>query len=132
MARNEISAQVILKSASGKRITNGTALTSDNLADFAPDAQSVRNARRAFKQADFRVGWMVGVSFSITASVPKFAEFFSVRVVTDPHTGIRVKGLDGSLTYEIPLDRLNHPVADLIETATFDAPPDFGPTEFDF
>ena len=75
---------------------------------------------------------MVGVSFSITASEPTFAEFFSVRAVTDPHTGIRVKGLDGALTYEIPLDRLNHPVADLIVTVTFDAPPDFGPTEFDF
>lgn len=125
-----ISAQVVLKSASGKPFEGTTVITSANIRDFLPSAETVAKVTEAFTAAGFDVGPMVGNSFSITAPVSTFEKVFRAQLRRQENGGVVAVKDDDSSSYELPLAGLPQSLTELIEVVTFTPPPDFGPTEF--
>ena len=108
-----VSAQVLLRPASGRPIGGRDEITSENIRNYAPPPEAVALARRTFEADGFDVGLMVGVSFSIAAPVSTFERVFKTPI-------------EGS-TLELPLDALPESLRRVIETVTFERPVDFGP-----
>ena len=125
-----VSAQVVLPSASGKATNGETIITSENIQDFAPSPETVARASEAFAAAGFDVGEMVGISFSISATVSTFEQVFQTRLRQNEQGGVEAVQEDDSGSYELPLKSLPESLASLIVAVTFTPPPDFGPTEF--
>jgi hypothetical protein len=125
-----VSAQVVLRPASGKTIDGKTLITSDNIRDFVPSPEAVARATSAFAAAGFEVGNVVGISFSISATVDTFEHVFETRLRRSERGGIEAVRDDGAGNYELPLKALPQSLANLIVAVTFMRPPDFGPTEF--
>jgi hypothetical protein len=108
-----VSAQVLLRPASGRRIGGRDEITSENIRDYAPPADAAALARKTFETDGFDVGPLVGVSFSIAAPVSTFERVFKTSI--------------GGSTLELPLDALPEPLRRVIEAVTFQRPVDFGP-----
>lgn len=125
-----ISAQVVLRSASGKAIDGETIITAENFQDFAPSPETVTRATEAFAAAGFDVGSMAGISFSISATVSTFEQVFRTRLRQEERGSVEAVEDDGSAGYELPLEALPESLANLVVAVTFTPPPDFGPTEF--
>src|SRR5258708_4078662 len=126
-----LSAQVALRPASGKAFNSQTAITSENIGDYLPAAETVDAARRGFAEAGFEVANPVGTSFSITAPAGVFEKVFKVKLVADDRGGIKVtdrKG--GEQTYELPVESLPRELQQSVVAVTFSPPPDFGPTSY--
>jgi len=127
LKKNEIiSAEVILRSASGQEIGPETLITSENLDIFTPPPDAYSIASRFFRSMGFEIGPMSGLSFSITAPVGIFEEMFEENLQRSVKGGIECVG--GSL--EFSLAYLPENIRRIIQTVTFTEPPDFGPTEF--
>lgn len=122
-----ISAQVVLRPASGKALTPES-ITAQNIGDFAPSPDTVARATAALRAMGFEVGNVVGNSFSITGPPRTFENLFDVRVRPTERGGVTATREGGPGTYELPVDALPDSVRDLVEAVTFTPPPDFGPT----
>lgn len=125
-----ISAQVLLRSESGKTIAADTIITSETISDYVPSPQDVAWASEVLADRGFDVAELVGISFSITAPASTFEEFFETQLCREEDGGMKAVRDDGSLGYELPLTALPESIADLVVAITFTPPPDFGPTEF--
>ena len=125
-----LSAQVVLKPASGKSIEDGSQITSKNIKDFAPSTEAVGKATQWFRSAGFQAGQMIGNSFSVTAPAGTFEKVFHAQLVRHKSRGVEVKIGDKSVSYELPLGALPKSFSTLIEAVTFTPPPEFGPTNF--
>lgn len=125
-----VSAQVVLRPASGKSIRSQLAITAENIGDFLPSAETALTATQAFAAAGFEVGPVVGISFSITAPVETFEKVFDTHLRLEERGGIKAIGPDKSVSLELPLQALPKAITDNVEAVTFTPPPDFGPTEF--
>jgi hypothetical protein len=125
-----VSAQVILKSMSGKSPGARGAITAQNIRDFVPTAEIIERVRGFFRMAGFEAGPVVGNSFSITGLARTFESIFKTRLRRQERGGIKSIRNDGSGSYELPLQGLPQGVAELVEAVTFTPPPDFGPTNF--
>jgi hypothetical protein len=124
-----VSAQVILRSASGKSPGGQTAITAENISDYLPSAETAARAREAFAAAGFQTGPVVGTSFSITAPIETFEKMFNTRLRLEKSGAIKsVKTESGA--YEISLRGLPKTLVDQVESVTFTPPPEFGPTSF--
>ena len=71
-----LSAEVALRSASGKSFNSQTAITSENIGDYLPAAELVEKAQRAFTELGFEVSKPAGIGFSITAPSSVFKKVF--------------------------------------------------------
>lgn len=126
-----ISAQVVLKSASGKSFDSETAITSENIADYAPSPNNAASAAAGFDEAGFEVGNMVGNSFSITARKSTFEKFFKIKLQAEQRGDVKVAAAKGATPgYEIPLRALPGNLSQLVAAITFSPPPDFGPSNY--
>lgn len=125
-----ISAQVVLRPASGRPAGADEAITSANVEQFLPSPAAAERVRNAFSARGFEVGPVVGTSFSITAPAQRFEEEFGVRVRSREDGGIEAVSGDDDANLELPLSRLPDPLADGVAAVTFSPPPDFGPTSF--
>jgi subtilase family serine protease len=125
-----LSAQVVLKPASGKSVDDRSQITSKNIKDFVPSTEAVSSATVSFRSAGFQVGQMVGNSFSITAPADTFEKVFHAHLERHKSRGVEVVKGGGSASYELPLDALPKSLSTFIETVTFTPPPEFGPTNF--
>lgn len=126
-----ISAQVVLKSASGKSFDGKTAITSENIDDYSPSQDSVASAAAGFSEAGFEVGNMVGNSFSITAPKSTFEKFFKVRLQAKERGDVKVAAAkDATAGYELPLRALPRNLSQVVVAVTFSPPPDFGPSSY--
>ena len=125
-----ISAQVILRSATGKPLGGRDLITAENIADFTPSRDAVALVLREFTSLGFEVGPVVGFSFSITGPVRTFADVFQVRLRQGRKGGIERVDERGSVSLELPLEKLPEEVVEVVKAITFTPPPDFGPTEF--
>lgn len=121
-----VSAQVILRSESGRAFTGSTQITSENIHEFTPSARSVEAVSRAFEEAGFAVSSPVGVSFTITGTTELFETFFGVTLERHPTTGITISG-GGN---ELPVGQLDESVRRHVVGVAFSLMPDFGPTNF--
>jgi hypothetical protein len=123
-----VSAQVVLKSASGKSFDGQTAITAENIADYSPSPDTVAAAAAGFKQAGFEVGNMVGNSFSITAPSSTFEKSFKIKLEADDRGGLKAKSARQG--YELPLKALPGDLSQFVVAVTFSPPPDFGPSSY--
>ena len=125
--RNEIiSAQVMLRPASGVEISPDTQITSENLDKFTPHPNAYRIASDTFRSFDFEVGPLVGFSFSITGTVDTFMRVFKVDLQRNAKSEIESSG--GNL--KLPLSHIPENTRKTIQVVTLSELPDFGPTEF--
>lgn len=131
--QKELSAQVMLRSASGTAPGGSTAVTAENVRDYLPSSSSITEARRAFAEAGFEVGQVVGNSFSITASKGTFEKVFKIKLKEDKEKGVtahREASDEGS--YELPTSKLSEELRRDVVAVTFTPPPDFGPTNYSY
>jgi len=129
--QKSLSAEVALRSASGKSFNGQTAITSENIADYLPSTELVEKARRTFTELGFEVSEPAGLGFSITAAASVFKKVFKIKTTSDERGGIKAvsaTGAEGS--YELPLKALPRELAQLVSAVTFSPPPDFGPGNF--
>ena len=121
-----ISAEVLLRSASGRKIGPETRITAENLNLFVPQPDAYPAVSRILLSLGFEVGSLTGISFSITAAVSTFENIFELPLRSNPKGGIETA--DGKL--ELDPATLPEKASDLIQTITFSEPPDFGPSNF--
>ncbi len=126
-----MSAQVVLRSASGRAFDPGAAITAENVKDYLPSPSTIAGAQRGFAEAGFEVSNVVGNSFSITAPASTFEKVFKVTLRSREGKGVMAipKGSDAE-SYELPLGALREELARYVEAVTFTPPPDFGPTSY--
>jgi hypothetical protein len=125
-----ISAQVVLRSASGKSPDGNSVITTETIRDFLPSDEMVSRAIEAFAAAGFNAGAVIGNSFSISAPVNTFERVFKTHLRRQEGGSVEVVKADNSGSYELPLDALPRSVTDLVAAVTFTPAPDFGPTKF--
>lgn len=120
-----ISAQVILRPHSGKRLRADVPITSQNLAEYAPSPEDAAAARAAFRAAGFDAGEVLGISFSITGPLALFERFFGTKLRVDERGAVATVGAEapaGGL--ELPLDRLPTALAARVTAVAFTPPAD--------
>jgi len=126
-----MSAQVALRSASGKSYDGQTAITADNIADYAPSPDTVAKALAGFQRAGFEVGNMVGNSFSITAPKSVFEKLFKIKLQADERGGVKTRATKAAPSdYELPVKALPQDLSQHVAAVTFSPPPDFGPSSY--
>lgn len=125
-----ISAQVILRPASGKSVTGQDAITSENIRDYMPSPESFQAAAQSFAAAGFEVSAAGPTGFSITAPASTFEKVFNTSVRSQEGRGIEAVRKDKSASYELPLRGLSGDLSRYVEAVTFTPPPDYGPTNF--
>ena len=126
-AANEqsLTAQVLVRSKSGKQIDGTTPITSENIREYEPSVEDVAVVRTAFQSAGFQVANLVGISFSITATPKTFEAFFSTKLRFRTKTGIEVVDSRSPTGYELPLTALPPSLAERVVAITFSPPADF-------
>lgn len=125
-----LSAEIVLRPASGKPFDTQTAITSENIAEYLPAPDTVAEAQRAFTEAGFEVGEPGGMSFSITAPARTFEKVFKVKLARTDRGGVQASVQGGAQSYELPVTALSRELAKDVAAATFSKPPDFGPTDY--
>jgi hypothetical protein len=133
-----VSAQVLVRSASGARVRGDVPITSGNIAEYTPSTSDTEAVRHAFHAAGFIVGPLVGISCSITAPVARFESFFAVTLRVRADGAVQVsrgdgnaagaeasaKGDEGDDAFTLPLSALPADLADRIVAVTFTPPAD--------
>lgn len=114
-----VSAQVVLLPASGRPVSDPSVLTAARLAEAVPSPEQARHAARAWAEAGFEVGPVVGTSFSITAPAATFEKAFGEQVRKAAEEG-----------RELSLDEVKEELTRGVAAVTFTPPPDFGPTSY--
>lgn len=126
-----LSAEIALRSASGKSFKDQTAITSENVAEYLPSSEVVEKARRAFTELGFEVSAAAGLGFSITAPASLFKKVFKIKTISDERGGVKAASAAAAEgDYELPLKALPKELAKDVAAATFSRPPDFGPGNF--
>lgn len=125
-----LSAEIVLRPASGKTFDAQTAITSENIAEYLPSPDTAAEAQRAFTEAGFEVGEPAGMSFSITAPASTFEKVFKVKLVRTDRGGVKASVKGGAQSYELPITALPSELAKNVVAATFSPPPDFGPSNY--
>jgi hypothetical protein len=125
-----LSAQVLLRSASGKPADGRATITAANIKEYLPSPEAVAGATQAFARLGFQVGDVVGNSFAITASGETFEKLFHAKLRPGERGEVTVQGKGKSERYELPLAHLPQEIARFVEAVTFSPPPDFGPTGY--
>jgi hypothetical protein len=120
--KSEVSAQIVLVSSSGKRMDRNVPITSANIRDYLPAADSAAAAAAFFQSAGFHIGPTVGNNFSITAPAALFESIFGAILRHNSDGTISSMAGDGSSAFELPLSSLPPSVAKLLEYATFTSP----------
>ena len=104
--RLPLSALVLMRPASGREIGGTERITSENVTDYEPNPQALKEARGFFEKAGFQVTAGAGPCFSIVGSQSLFEEVFGTRLAIETKQGA-VHGaatVDGGL--ELPLKEL--------------------------
>ena len=126
-----LSALVVMRPASGDDIGGLERITSDNVAGYAPDPEGVRNAQAFFEAKGFEVFPPVALAFSIAGSQLLFEETFGGKLrVEEMGDGSTVSAATEGGELEMSLELLPSAILRVVQTVTFEPPPDFGPTSY--
>lgn len=115
-SKDILSAQVILRSATGRAPATPQPLTTQNLQGALPEPGAAAEARRQFAALGFDVGPWVGTSFSLSAPRECFEQVFHARLTEDLR--------------ELPLSGLPPALRQFVASVVLPPPPDFGPASF--
>jgi len=83
-----------------------------------------------FARLGFTVGPCVGTSFSITGRLAQFEDAFGHRIRQPKSGSLEFVDKKGAGTRELSGRTLPKAFSDDVETVTFTAPPEFGPTNW--
>ena len=117
---------LVIMSARSDRLPGGSAITpeaatAETIARLQPDPAAVQSAMDQMEAAGFDLGPFVGISFSITGPKDLFEETFGVDLVVDEDQTISVVGVDeGQPVDQIPHDRLQSTIADVVDAVVFE------------
>jgi hypothetical protein len=117
-----LSAMVILRAASGRRLAGSAAIDTTSLAKHHAAAGDVVAAQRACKDLGFTVGPHVGISFAISAPRSTFEEQFGVKLMRGAGGAIEVARNGKPVGLELPLDQLAATLRKLIDVVSFMPP----------
>jgi pro-kumamolisin-like protein len=117
-----VSAQVVLVAANGARPGPGTRITSQNIHEWAPSAETIERVSDHFRAMGFEVGECVGNSMAITGPVRLFESGFRVRL-RKAGGGMQFAGE----RYEMASEKIPSTLRAHVAAITFTPPPDFGP-----
>ena len=118
-----VSAQVILIAADGARPGPQTRITTGNIREWLPSAETAVRVSGTLRDMGFEVGECVGNSFSITGSVRLFESCFRAKLHEAGDGGMQFAG-DGC---ELAADKIPSGLRAQIAAVTFTPPPAFGP-----
>lgn len=127
MTDETLSAQVVMRAASGERVP-GNAVTAETIGSYVPDPVAVGVVRDYLARAGFAVSDVIGISFSISAPRSTFELFFGRPLRVQEREGITT--VDTGQGLELPLDAMPAEVRRHVDAVTFTPPPDFGPTDY--
>lgn len=125
-----VSAQVILRPASGKAIDDRSVISADNLAEFAPSPSAVSSVTAGFRSKGFEIGPVVGVSFSVTGTIRAFEKFFGMRIRLGRDRAYEFVAKNKTVGHELSGENLPAVLREFVHAVAFPLPPDFGPTKF--
>lgn len=125
-----VSAQVILRPASGRGISGEVVISASNVAEFAPSPSAVSSVAAEFRSKGFDVGPVVGVSFSVTGTIRTFEECFGMRIRLGKDHAYEFVAKNKAVGHELSGERLPEVLRKSVHAVAFPLPPDFGPTEF--
>lgn len=128
--RPRLSALVIMRPASGDEVGGSVRIASDNVTDHAPDPEDVRRAQAFFEARGFEVFPAVALAFSIAGSQPLFEETFGETLRVEMSDGAAHSAATEGGDLELSLGPLPDAISQVVQTVTFEPPPDFGPTSF--
>jgi len=117
-----VSAQVVLAAASGARPGPQTRITSENIREWAPSAETIVRVSGEFSGMGFEVGECVGNSISITGAARLFESCFRTKL-REAGGGVQFAG-EGD---ELAAEKIPSALQAQIAAVTFTPPPDFGP-----
>lgn len=113
-----ISAEVILKSISGRSLTDDVPITSKNIKEFQPSQETINETSQIISKFGFRV-MPSNITITIVGSKSLFEEVFDTKLEIDATTKeVYVKKSDRDLT--IPSSLRN-----LVEKVVFIPPPEY-------
>lgn len=116
-----MSAMVLVRSASGARVTGEAEITAESVDRYRPTPDDARAARAAFTARGFQVGDLVGIAFAITAPQATFERTFRVTLKARDDGGVSIAGRAG---LELPLEALPEDLGRLLTAVTFSPPAD--------
>jgi hypothetical protein len=125
-----VSAQVILRPASGQAIDGRVVISASNVAEFAPSPSAVSSVAAEFRSKGFEIGPVVGVSFSVTGTIRAFEEFFGMRIRLGKDHAYEFVAKNKTVGHELSGEELPEELRKSVHAVAFPLPPDFGPTEF--
>ncbi len=116
-------AQVVLAGAPD----DAAAATAERLRGAAPDRALVESVLTAFQAYGFKMGPVVGFSFSIEGDRATFKDAFGVALAYNADGSVRITGARGGTVSSLPLTRLPPTLRAKVKSVLFSAPPAFGP-----
>jgi subtilase family serine protease len=125
-----ISVEVLLRSASVSVIKENNQITSKNIHEYLPAAETVDSITRFFRQKGFEVFPLGGISLTIAGTIEQFSELFDTNIVVDEAKGVLGIHESEESSHLLPLAQLPKYIQEQIVAVTFVPPPDFGPTNF--
>ncbi len=125
-----LSAQVILRSVSGKAPDGSTQPTSENIRDFLPEPSEAASVRATFDALGFQVGPLVGNCFSVEGPAVRFEQVFHATLQRGEDGAPRAVDPSVGPQLELSVHGLPAPLRKAIAAVTFTPPPDFEPTRF--
>ena len=118
-----VSAQVVLAAAGGARPGLQTRITSENIRQWVPSAETIGRISGELRELGFEVGECVGNSISITGPARLFESCFRTTLIETRGGGVQFAG-DGC---QLAPEKIPAALKRQIAAVTFTPPPDFGP-----
>jgi hypothetical protein len=125
-----VSAQIILRPASGQTIDGNVVISASNITEFAPSPDAVSSIAAEFRSRGFEIGPLVGISFSVTGTIRAFEGLFGIRIRLGKDHGLEFVVKNKIIGHELSGEELPEDFRQFVHAVAFPLPPDFGPTEF--
>jgi len=125
-----VSAQIILRPASGQTIDGRSVISASNVAEFAPSPSDVSSVAAQFRSRGFEIGPAVGISLSVTGTIRTFEDFFGMEIQMGKDCAYVFVLKNRIFGHELTGEDLPEVLREFVLAVVFPLPPDFGPTEF--
>ena len=129
--RPRLSALVIVRPGNGDDVGGSERITSENVTGYAPHPEEMRAARAFFEAKGFEVFPTVALAFSIAGSQSLFEETFGLTLQVEMGGGTVHSASTEVGDLEMSLDLMPDAISQVVQTVTFEPPPEFGPTSFE-